>query len=54
MVSHKKLKKFTKAVFQKMGLPEDHAERAADVLISADLRGIDSHGVGWLSGYVHL
>ena len=27
------------------GMPEDHARQATDVLIWADLRGIDSHGV---------
>jgi len=37
-----------------MGCPGEQAEAAADVLITADLRGIDSHGVARLSGYVHL
>ncbi|MHB1177128.1 MAG: Ldh family oxidoreductase, partial [Daejeonella sp.] len=31
-----------------------HAQLAADVLIKADLRGIDSHGIARLSGYVRL
>jgi LDH2 family malate/lactate/ureidoglycolate dehydrogenase len=31
-----------------------HAASAAEVLVSADLRGIDSHGVARLSGYVRL
>ena len=35
-----------------MGCPDDHAEQAADVLINADLRGIDSHGMARLAGYV--
>jgi L-2-hydroxycarboxylate dehydrogenase (NAD+) len=34
------------------GLPAADAELAADVLLAADLRGIDSHGVARLRGYV--
>ena len=41
-------------VFQEMGCPADHCELAADVLINADLRGIDSHGIARLAGYVRL
>lgn len=37
-----------------MGCPEAQAETAATVLLSADLRGVDSHGVARLSGYVRL
>ena len=37
-----------------MGCPEDHAKTAADVLVMADLRGVDTHGVARLSGYVRL
>lgn len=33
------------------GMPPDHAARAADVLIWADLRGIDSHGVSNMMTY---
>ncbi len=40
--------------FSRMGCPEDHARTASDVLLSADLRGIDSHGLARLSGYVRL
>ena len=32
-------------IFRKLGLPDEDARRSADVLIYADLRGIDSHGV---------
>lgn len=41
-------------VFQKMGCSKEHAMLAAEVLLSADLRGVDSHGVARLSGYVRL
>lgn len=37
-----------------MGAPAEDADTAAKVLISADLRGVDSHGVARLSGYVRL
>lgn len=45
---------FTRTVFEKIGCPPADAETAAKVLLSADLRGIDSHGVARLSGYVRL
>jgi len=38
-------------VFQALGTPEEDARICADVLITADLRGIDSHGVGRLKYY---
>ena len=37
-----------------MGASQQDAESAADVLLSADLRGIDSHGISRLKGYVAL
>jgi LDH2 family malate/lactate/ureidoglycolate dehydrogenase len=48
------LRNFTENVFRKMGCPEADAVLAADVLLRSDLRGIDSHGVARLSGYVRL
>ncbi len=48
------LKTFALSVFNKMGCPAEEAERATEVLLSADLRGIDSHGLARLSGYVRL
>src|SRR5690554_5835007 len=45
---------FTKNIFLKMDCSEKDASTAADVLLSADLRGVDSHGVARLSGYVRL
>ncbi len=49
-----RLKNFTYAIFKKMGCNDTNATLATDVLIQADLRGIDSHGVARLSGYVNL
>jgi LDH2 family malate/lactate/ureidoglycolate dehydrogenase len=37
-----------------MGCSDEHAETATNTLLSADLRGIDSHGVARLSGYIRL
>ncbi len=48
------LLQFAHDVFLKMGCSPDHAKQAADVLLGADLRGIDSHGLARLSGYVRL
>lgn len=42
------LRKFTADVFKGIGVPENDAEICADVLITADKRGIDTHGVGRL------
>ncbi len=54
MYSYDKLKTFSKEVFLKIGCSEVEAELAANSLVSADLRGVDSHGVARLSGYVRL
>jgi L-2-hydroxycarboxylate dehydrogenase (NAD+) len=48
------LYQFTYKVFTAMGCSESDAATASNVLLSADLRGIDSHGVARLSGYVRL
>src|SRR5688572_13992106 len=48
------LQKFTKEVFIRIGCPPDQAKLATEVLLSADLRGIDSHGIARLSGYIRL
>ncbi len=45
---------FTEQVFLKIGCTPEHAKLATETLISADLRGIDSHGVARLSGYIRL
>jgi L-2-hydroxycarboxylate dehydrogenase (NAD+) len=54
MHSYKDLLNFSKEIFLKMGCPAEDAELASTVLLSADLRGVDSHGVARLSGYVRL
>jgi L-2-hydroxycarboxylate dehydrogenase (NAD+) len=54
LVSYADLFAFTQVVFQKIGCSDSDAEQATKVLLSADLRGIDSHGVARLSGYLRL
>lgn len=51
---HDKLSDFTERVFMACGMNPEDARLAASVLLAADLRGIDSHGVARLSGYVRL
>lgn len=52
--SYSQLFDFAKNVFLKIGCSEDDALLATKVLLSADLRGIDSHGIARLVGYVRL
>ena len=47
------LKDFCVRVFQKMDVPEADARITADVLVTANLRGVDSHGVARLRRYVN-
>jgi LDH2 family malate/lactate/ureidoglycolate dehydrogenase len=54
IIQEGKLRAFTESVFIRIGCSENHAKLAADVLIASDLRGIDSHGVARLSGYIRL
>ena len=54
LFSYQQLLTFSKIIFLKIGCSEKDAETAAKALLSADLRGVDSHGVARLSGYVRL
>jgi L-2-hydroxycarboxylate dehydrogenase (NAD+) len=49
-----RLHEFCIEVFRRLGVPPGDARVAADVLSSADRRGIDSHGVARLRTYVDL
>jgi L-2-hydroxycarboxylate dehydrogenase (NAD+) len=49
------LRKTVVSIFEKMGVPQEDCHLAADGLISADLRGVESHGVSnILRNWVHL
>jgi L-2-hydroxycarboxylate dehydrogenase (NAD+) len=54
MYSLSALQSFTRQVFESMGCSPDDANLATEVLLNADLRGIDSHGIARLSGYYRL
>lgn len=51
---YKFLYDYTLRVFKTIGCSDEHAKLATEVLLNADLRGIDSHGIARLSGYVRL
>jgi len=44
-VNHEKLTRFVAACFEKLGVPNEDATIAANALVQADLRGVDTHGV---------
>lgn len=48
----KELLRFTREVFIKVGVPFNDADICADVLLTADMRGIESHGVSRLKTYI--
>ncbi|MFA6059026.1 MAG: Ldh family oxidoreductase [Taibaiella sp.] len=52
--SYEQLYHYTKSVFNRIGCNEKDSGIATEVLLSADLRGIDSHGIARLIGYVRL
>ena len=52
--SYGQLCTFSKNIFLKIGCSKNDAAIATETLLSADLRGVDSHGVARLSGYVRL
>jgi L-2-hydroxycarboxylate dehydrogenase (NAD+) len=52
--SYAQLFAFAQEIFIKIGCSEKEANDAAKVLLSADLRGVDSHGIARLSGYIRL
>jgi LDH2 family malate/lactate/ureidoglycolate dehydrogenase len=55
VINVKDLRSFTVRAFERAGVAHDDAVIAADVLVAADLRGVESHGVARLHHYVaHL
>ncbi len=51
MASPKGLKEFCTQLLQKLGVPHQEAEVTADTLVSANLRGVDTHGVMRMTYY---
>lgn len=54
IIPYERLLVLTERIFEAIGCSDAHAKLAAEALLRADLRGIDSHGVARLSGYVRL
>lgn len=54
VVAHEALYRFTKSILEAVGCNGQDAQLGAKVLLSADLRGVDSHGVSRLKGYIRL
>ena len=52
-IGEQKLKDFCEQIFVKLGVPARDAKTTIDVLVLADLRGIESHGVARLPRYVN-
>ncbi len=50
--SPSEVRAFVAALLVAHGLTEDDARIAADCLVRADLRGVDTHGIAWLPGYL--
>ena len=46
-----KLTEFSAGALRKMGVPDEDARITAEILVAADLRGIDSHGVAHLAPF---
>ena len=53
-IHHLALRAFTTNVFKSLGVPDDEAALAADVLAYSDEHGIDSHGIARLKTYFDL
>ena len=54
LFAHERLREFCERTFRHFGVPQADARTASAVLIAADLRGIDSHGVARLHTYFDM
>ncbi len=53
LVSEQSLRRTVSAIFKKLGVCAEDADEASDVLVTSDLRGVESHGVSnMLRAYV--
>lgn len=52
LISFADLKSFCKQVYQRVGVPDDEADIVAALLVRADLRGVETHGVTRLPIYI--
>lgn len=54
VVGAERLRAFVARLLRALGLPEADAESVAEVLVEADLRGVESHGTTRVAGYVSM
>jgi LDH2 family malate/lactate/ureidoglycolate dehydrogenase len=54
MVRADRLRPFVASLFAAVGVPDVDAETVAEVLVEADLRGVESHGTTRVAGYVSM
>ena len=54
VIDWKDLKDFTKKIFKTLGMSDSYADLEADMLVWANLHGIDSHGVLRVPWYAEL
>jgi LDH2 family malate/lactate/ureidoglycolate dehydrogenase len=52
--NHNDLRTFVETALREVGVSKENAEISADVMIEANLCGVDSHGVRMLPGYITL
>lgn len=51
LIDHKRLTEFTALALEKVGLKKEDAGIAAKLIVAADLRGVDTHGVAHLGPF---
>ncbi|SHN75006.1 Ldh family oxidoreductase [Cryptosporangium aurantiacum] len=54
LISHQSLRELVSGLFVAAGTSREHADTVADVLVWANLRGVDSHGVSRVPRYLEL
>lgn len=54
VVRPERLREFIARLFAELGVPAGDAETVAEVLVEADLRGVESHGATRVAGYVSM
>ncbi len=53
-VQAERLRPFVASLFKAARVPDAHAETVAEVLVEADLRGVESHGTTRIAGYLSM
>ncbi len=53
LITAVRLNEFTRRIFESLGANAERAQQVADHLVTANLKGHDSHGVGMIPNYVH-